>query len=54
MKKSDFLLSTILGLACFAVIGAYCDALSSSESVGILGGVAVLALLPQLKKLINN
>lgn len=52
MKNSDIELSLILGALFFAVIGAFCDVLSAKESVGfLLGVVAVLGILPQLKKL---
>ena len=54
MNKSEILFSLAFGSSSFAVLGAFCDVLSSSEAVEILGGVAVFVLLPQLKKLINN
>ncbi len=53
MNKAEILFSSVFGLSSFAVFGAYCDVLSSSEAVEILGAVAVFVLLPQLKKLIN-
>lgn len=49
MKKSDILLSVVLGALVLAVIGAFCDALSANEALGVLGVVAVFGVLPQLK-----
>jgi|LakMenE01Jun11ns_1017448.scaffolds.fasta_scaffold8680221_1 hypothetical protein len=53
MKNSDIGLSLILGALFFAVIGAFCDVLSAKESAAFLVVVAVLGVLPQMKKLTN-
>ena len=45
-KAINIIISIVLGLISFAIIGAFCDALTNIEAVEILGGcmIALVAI----------